>query len=75
MGKTHLMYAIGRALIENHGSMRVIYTSSERFMNEMIACIRTNRMPQFHHRYREADVPLIDDIELKSTLFIVFVNG
>ena len=64
MGKTHLMHAIGRALIENHGSMRVIYTSSERFMNEMISCIRTERMPQFHHRYREADVLLIDDIQV-----------
>lgn len=64
MGKTHLMHAIGRSLIENHASMRVIYTSSERFMNEMIACIRTERMPQFHHRYREADVLLIDDIQV-----------
>lgn len=64
MGKTHLMHAIGRALMENHGAMRVIYTSSERFMNEMISCIRTDRMPQFHHRYREADVLLIDDIQV-----------
>ncbi len=44
--------------------MRVIYTSSERFMNEMIACIRTERMQQFHQRYREADVLLIDDIHV-----------
>ncbi len=64
MGKTHLMHAIGRSLVENHASMRVIYTSSERFMNEMIACIRTERMPHFHHRYREADVLLIDDIQV-----------
>jgi len=64
MGKTHLMHAIGRELIDRYGSMRVIYTSSERFMNEMIACIRTERMQQFHHRYREADVLLIDDIQL-----------
>ena len=40
MGKTHLMHAIGRALLDDYASMRVIYTSSERFMNEMIACIR-----------------------------------
>ena len=33
-------------------------------MNEMIACIRNDRMPQFHHRYRAADVLLIDDIQL-----------
>src|SRR6185437_12618427 len=64
MGKTHLMHAIGRELTDRYGAMRVIYTSSERFMNEMIACIRTERMPQFHHRYRQADVLLIDDIQL-----------
>ena len=64
MGKTHLMHAIGRALIENFCSMRVIYTPSERFMNEMIACIRTERMSQFHQRYREADVLLIDDVQV-----------
>jgi chromosomal replication initiator protein len=64
MGKTHLMHAIGRALMESYGAMRVIYTSSERFMNEMISCIRNERMPQFHHRYREADVLLVDDIQV-----------
>ena len=64
MGKTHLMHAIGRALIDQFSGMRVIYTSSERFMNEMITCIRTDRMQQFHHRYREADVLLVDDIQL-----------
>jgi chromosomal replication initiator protein len=63
MGKTHLMHAIGRELIDNLPTMRVIYTSSERFMNEMIACIRTERMQQFHQRYREADVLLVDDIQ------------
>jgi chromosomal replication initiator protein len=64
MGKTHLMHAIGRELTENFGSMRVIYTSSERFMNEMIACIRTDRMQHFHQRYRDADVLLVDDVQL-----------
>ena len=64
MGKTHLMHAIGRELMTRYATMRVVYTSSERFMNEMIACIRTERMPQFHQRYREADVLLIDDIQL-----------
>ena len=44
--------------------MRIIYTSSERFMNEMITCIRMERMPQFHQRYRSADVLLVDDIQL-----------
>jgi chromosomal replication initiator protein len=67
MGKTHLMHAIGRELMDKHGGMRIIYTSSERFMNEMIACIRTERMQQFHQRYREADVLLVDDIQILGT--------
>ena len=64
MGKTHLMHAVGRALIDNYPSMRIIYTSSERFMNEMITCIRLDRMAQFHQRYRMADALLVDDIQL-----------
>ena len=40
MGKTHLMHAIGRELMDKHASMRIIYTSSERFMNEMIAHVQ-----------------------------------
>jgi len=67
MGKTHLMHAIGRELMTNFATMRIIYTSSERFMNEMISCIRTDRMGQFHQRYRAADVLLIDDIQLLGT--------
>jgi len=67
MGKTHLMHAIGRELTDKFGTMRVIYTSSERFMNEMIACIRTDRMQHFHQRYREADVLLVDDIQVLGT--------
>ncbi len=64
MGKTHLMHAVGRALMDNYTGMRIIYTSSERFMNEMITCIRLDRMAQFHTFYRSADVLLVDDIHV-----------
>jgi len=64
MGKTHLMHSIGTALTEQYASMRVVYTSSERFMNEMINCIKTDRMPAFPRYYRSADVLLIDDIHI-----------
>jgi chromosomal replication initiator protein len=64
MGKTHLMHAIGRSLMDTHAGMRIIYTSSERFMNEMITCIRTDRMSRFHQFYRSADVLLVDDIHV-----------
>src|SRR5205807_10548499 len=64
MGKTHLMHAVGRSLMDNYSGMRIIYTSSERFMNEMITCIRLDRMAQFHSFYRSADVLLVDDIHV-----------
>jgi chromosomal replication initiator protein len=58
------MHAIGRELLKQHASMRVVYTSSERFMNEMIACFKCDRMSSFHRHYRTADVLLIDDIQI-----------
>jgi len=64
MGKTHLMHAIGRSLMDHVGGMRIVYTSSEKFMNEMIASIRTDRMSQFHQHYRNADALLVDDIQI-----------
>lgn len=64
MGKTHLMHAIGRALHEQHPGMKIAYTTSERFMNQLIQCIRLEKMPWFHQFYRQADVLLIDDIQV-----------
>jgi chromosomal replication initiator protein len=63
VGKTHLMHAIGRSLLDQYAGMRIVYTSSERFMNEMISCFRSDRMPAFHRHYRSADVLLVDDIQ------------
>ncbi len=64
MGKTHLMHAIGRSLVDHYAGMKIIYTSSERFMNEMVTCIKSDRMQLFHKHYRSADVLLIDDIQI-----------
>ena len=64
IGKTHLMHAIGRSLLDNFGGLNVVYTSSERFMNEMITSIKLDRMSVFHRHYRSADVLLIDDIQI-----------
>jgi chromosomal replication initiator protein len=64
IGKTHLMHAIGRSLLDNFTGLNVVYTSSERFMNEMITSIKLDRMSMFHRHYRTADVLLIDDIHV-----------
>ena len=64
MGKTHLMHAIGSALHDHYAGMKIVFTSSERFMNEMITCIRMDRMQMFRTHYRSADVLLVDDIQI-----------
>ncbi|MDX2151348.1 MAG: chromosomal replication initiator protein DnaA [Bryobacteraceae bacterium] len=64
MGKTHLMHAIGKHLLQSYTGMRVVYTTSERFTNELIASIKSDRMTHFHRHYRSADVLLIDDIHI-----------
>jgi chromosomal replication initiator protein len=64
MGKTHLLHAIGRSLMDQYAGMKIVFTSSERFINEMVNCIKTDRMPVFHRHYRSADVLLIDDIQI-----------
>jgi chromosomal replication initiator protein len=64
MGKTHLMHAIGRELLDQFPTMRIAYTSGERFMNDMVSCLRSNRMPLFHRHYRSADVLLLDDVHI-----------
>lgn len=66
MGKTHLMHAIGRALVAR-GKLRIIYTTSERFTNEVVTGIKHERMSQLRSRYRSADVLLIDDIQSLGT--------
>lgn len=64
MGKTHLIHAIGHALLTSYSGLRVVYTSAERFMNEMVNCLKQDRMPSFHQHYRTADVLLIDDVHM-----------
>ncbi len=63
MGKTHLMHAIGRGLRTNFPKLRVVYVSSEQFMNEMISSLRHNSINSFHERFRSADALLVDDIQ------------
>lgn len=63
LGKTHLMQAIGHEVKRNFPKKRVMYLTSEQFMNEVITSIQTGRMSEFRTRYRSVDVLLIDDIQ------------
>lgn len=63
LGKTHLMLAVGNKIKQNNPKARVIYLSSERFVQDMITALRNNVIDQFKTHYRSADALLIDDIQ------------
>lgn len=66
LGKTHLLHAVGNYVSTHNQGANVTYISSERFMNEMIYCLRFNKMWDFRQKYRHCDVFLVDDIQFIS---------
>src|SRR4030088_942924 len=66
-GKTHLMQAIGQQTIEQRKTHKVMYLSSERFINEFIDAIQHNMLGRIRKRYRQTDVLLIDDIHFLAS--------
>ncbi|MHB8892394.1 MAG: chromosomal replication initiator protein DnaA [Candidatus Limnocylindrales bacterium] len=63
LGKTHLMHAIGNAVVAKFPRKRVVYATSEKFTNEFITSIQQGRIDEFRARYRRIDLLLIDDIQ------------
>ncbi len=63
LGKTHLLHAIGNYIQENYPHRKVLYVSTETFLNDFIRAIQTRTQLALHERYREIDVLLIDDIQ------------
>jgi chromosomal replication initiator protein len=66
LGKTHLLHAIGNAVLQRSPSSRVLYMSSETFTNELILALRHAKMEEFKKRLRTIEVLLIDDIQFIS---------
>ena len=63
LGKTHLIQAIAHQILDARDDAYVMYLSSEKFTNEMISALRTNKNQEFREKYRSVDILLIDDIQ------------
>ena len=63
LGKTHLMQAVGNAMLTNDPSARVSYLHSERFVTDMVRGLQHNTISDFKRFYRSLDALLIDDIQ------------
>ena len=70
-GKTHLMQAIANEIRKTKPNLKVVYTTCEKFTNELIEAIlngkyRSGGSEKFRKRYRTADVLLVDDVQFLS---------
>jgi len=63
LGKTHLMHAIGNAVLAQVPGARVAYVHSERFVSDMVRALQNNRIDEFKRAYRSLNALLIDDIQ------------
>ncbi len=63
IGKTHLIQAVGNAILANDPSARVVYVSTEQFVQEFIDAVRFKKNTDFAGHYRNADVLILDDIQ------------
>lgn len=63
LGKTHLLQAVGNEIAKQNPKAKILYVTSEKFTNDYIYAIRTNRTREFKELYRTVDVLLIDDIQ------------
>lgn len=63
LGKTHLLQAIGRFILDANPDKKVRYCTTENFLNDLVRAIRSNTTDKFREKYRQVDTLLIDDIQ------------
>jgi chromosomal replication initiator protein len=63
IGKTHLLQAVGNAILQKNPEARILYISTEQFVREFVEAIRFKKTSEFASFYRAADVLIVDDIQ------------
>lgn len=66
LGKTHLMNAIGHFILKNNRRLKILYITTEKFMNDLINHLQYGKILDFRQKYRSVDVLLMDDIHYLS---------
>ena len=63
LGKTHLLNAIANYIKDNNPDMKVLYTTTEKFSNDLIEALQNNKLLSFRQKYRNVDVLIVDDVQ------------
>lgn len=66
LGKTHLMNAVGHFTLHNNRRLKILYITTEKFMNDLINHLQYGKILDFRQKYRSVDVLLMDDIHFLS---------
>lgn len=66
LGKTHLMNAVGHFVLNQNHRMKILYITTEKFMNDLINHLQYGKILDFRQKYRSVDVLLMDDIHYLS---------
>lgn len=66
IGKTHLIQAVGNAVLVRNPGARIVYVSSEQFLQEFVDALRYKKISDFTDYYRTADVLIVDDIQFMA---------
>lgn len=66
LGKTHLLQAVGHAILETNPTKKILYTTSEKFTNDYVQAIRNRTTEKFKQTYRSPDLLLIDDVQFMA---------
>ena len=66
LGKTHLIQAIGNAMKAKNPNITINYTNSEKFTNDVVSAIQSNKIATLKEKYRAFDVFIMDDIQFLS---------
>jgi len=66
LGKTHLIQAVGNTLKKDNPDLQIYYVSSEKFSNDFVSAIKSNRRQSFKDKYRKYDVIIMDDVQFLS---------
>jgi chromosomal replication initiator protein len=63
LGKTHIMQAVGNYMLAKNPNCRVLYITTEKFLNDLISSMRKSKMNEFRAKYRSLNLLMIDDIQ------------
>jgi len=64
IGKTHLIQAVGNAVVAARAAAKVVYASTEQFVQEFVDALRFKKnTSDFANFYRGADVLIVDDVQ------------